>query len=391
VVPIADLPAIDTRNDHFADMPFENDRMALAPVDDAPLDTAALHDDLIQWPSESSDDVPLRADATTPVNPPEPVIRAATDRVSERRNGLFAASAKGEVARANDLAALARDEAVRAKDEAARAREEAELAKAEAARVRDAAARAQRVDPVIRATASPVTTANTLFSAAEGGTTIHPSSKRVWIPLTIAAALAIGLLTGFGSGYFVAQNRPSPPPSIAAPEPTATNGQAYTESPLRESGSVAADPGRDRSDAAAASQQSLPHAEPSGSTQSGSASPSPRDADRPSSAAAAPRQTPVPQDTAREARARTAEARSRTPKVAESTTGTLFVDSHPAGVEVYVDDVLVGRTPLLLNDVRAGEHRVRMSMPTYRTWATSVDVIEGERTRVAASLEQAQE
>jgi hypothetical protein len=69
----------------------------------------------------------------------------------------------------------------------------------------------------------------------------------------------------------------------------------------------------------------------------------------------------------------------------------LFVDSHPSGAQVFVDGALVGRTPLLLNEVRPGEHRVRMAMPMRRPWSTSVDVVPGTRTRVAASLEEIQE
>jgi hypothetical protein len=69
---------------------------------------------------------------------------------------------------------------------------------------------------------------------------------------------------------------------------------------------------------------------------------------------------------------------------------TLFVDSHPSGAQVSLDGAVVGRTPLLLSDVRAGEHRVRLTMPMRRVWQTTVDVPAGQRTRVAASLEELQ-
>jgi hypothetical protein len=55
---------------------------------------------------------------------------------------------------------------------------------------------------------------------------------------------------------------------------------------------------------------------------------------------------------------------------------------------VFIDDRLVGRTPMLLSDVRPGAHAVRLELPTYRSWKTSVDAAPGVRTRVAASLEQ---
>ena len=97
---------------------------------------------------------------------------------------------------------------------------------------------------------------------------------------------------------------------------------------------------------------------------------------------------PPPQN---ETRSRTAEVRPRPSRTTQPTIGALFVDSHPSGAQVFVDGALVGRTPLLLNDVRSGEHRVRLALPMHRTWATSVDVTGGERTRVAASLEEVQE
>jgi serine/threonine protein kinase len=66
----------------------------------------------------------------------------------------------------------------------------------------------------------------------------------------------------------------------------------------------------------------------------------------------------------------------------------LQVDSRPAGAQVWVDGSLVGVTPLLLQDVTVGAHSVRIQLPGYRPWTTSVAVGRGERGRVAASLER---
>jgi hypothetical protein len=48
----------------------------------------------------------------------------------------------------------------------------------------------------------------------------------------------------------------------------------------------------------------------------------------------------------------------------------------------------VGTTPLQLSSVETGSHALRLELPGYRPWTTSVSVSRGERARVAASLEQ---
>ena len=68
--------------------------------------------------------------------------------------------------------------------------------------------------------------------------------------------------------------------------------------------------------------------------------------------------------------------------------GSLQVVSRPAGAQVYLDDVRVGTTPLTLGAVREGFHRVRLDLPGYRSWATSVDVRSNDPARVGASLER---
>jgi hypothetical protein len=375
IASVAPAPSSDVPPS-LSEMALDEDRLTLAPLADMPLGTEVFPDALLQWPSEAADEMPLHldAEASGPVPESQADTSAAASPAADapmtenvgRRNGLFAASAKGEVERANDEAARARDDAAVARDEAARAREDAERARADAARVREAAVHS-----------SP------LFSSTSSEPLPHRSSKRIWIPATIAASLLIGLLTGFSSGYFVAQqNEPPPPPAAAAPEPTATNGQAYTEAPLRDSSSSTPDQRTPAADVVPPSPQPDPARPQAG------ASPS-QGVDQ-SRSARSSRSTSAPRETARDSRSRPADARTRTPRT-ESATGALFVDSHPAGAEVFVDDAPVGRTPLLLNDVRSGEHRVRLGLPGHRTWATSVDVIGGERTRVAASLEQGQE
>jgi hypothetical protein len=68
--------------------------------------------------------------------------------------------------------------------------------------------------------------------------------------------------------------------------------------------------------------------------------------------------------------------------------GSVLFESHPTGVSVYLDNKLIGVTPLQLADVRAGSHVVRLEKTGFKRWTASVSVVAGQRTRVAASLEE---
>ena len=69
------------------------------------------------------------------------------------------------------------------------------------------------------------------------------------------------------------------------------------------------------------------------------------------------------------------------------TSGSVFVDSRPTGASVFVDGESVGLTPLLVSDVLVGSHEVRIVGDGYRPWFSTVLVEDGQRSRVAASLE----
>ena len=61
--------------------------------------------------------------------------------------------------------------------------------------------------------------------------------------------------------------------------------------------------------------------------------------------------------------------------------------SRPAGARIYVDGRLVGATPLTLETIAAGARAVRLQLDGYRPWATTVNLVPGQRARLAASLE----
>jgi len=68
--------------------------------------------------------------------------------------------------------------------------------------------------------------------------------------------------------------------------------------------------------------------------------------------------------------------------------GALSVESRPAGAKVFVDGRLVGTTPMVLSEVTAGSHVIRLDHDGYRRWSSAVRVVAGERNRVTASLER---
>ncbi len=71
-----------------------------------------------------------------------------------------------------------------------------------------------------------------------------------------------------------------------------------------------------------------------------------------------------------------------------TTSGVLHLESRPTGAQVHLDDQLVATTPFRLYGVPAGSHTVRMELPGYQPWSTSVNVEAGSRGRISASLEQ---
>jgi hypothetical protein len=68
--------------------------------------------------------------------------------------------------------------------------------------------------------------------------------------------------------------------------------------------------------------------------------------------------------------------------------GALLVDSLPPGAAVFLDEKLVGSTPLLVPEMTSGEHSLRLQLDGYRSWSSPVRIVPGERGKVTASLER---
>jgi hypothetical protein len=72
---------------------------------------------------------------------------------------------------------------------------------------------------------------------------------------------------------------------------------------------------------------------------------------------------------------------------ATNSTGSLQVASRPSGAQVFVDDNLIGTTPLLLSNVAAGSKSLRIELSGHQIWTTSVQIKPGGRVRASARLE----
>ena len=66
--------------------------------------------------------------------------------------------------------------------------------------------------------------------------------------------------------------------------------------------------------------------------------------------------------------------------------GTLVVNSTPRGAEVFVNNRLAGRTPLVIRSEPAGSRAIRLSLDGYRSWSRGVNVIANRSTTVTARL-----
>jgi hypothetical protein len=74
--------------------------------------------------------------------------------------------------------------------------------------------------------------------------------------------------------------------------------------------------------------------------------------------------------------------------VPEHASGSLVLDSRPTGARVFVDEALVGTTPLQIDAITSGDHAVRFELDGFGPWSTTARVAAGLRTRVSGSLER---
>jgi hypothetical protein len=197
-----------------------------------------------------------------------------------------------------------------------------------------------------------------------------PTRRRGLSPwFAVAFGLVVGILIGFASGYRVGltenlESAKATDPAPTGPETVAPSSQTFSESPVAEPAPLNPDP------VVAPAPAPTP--------------PSPRvTTERPAPPRTAPAE-PAPRRTA----ARPAPPRTAPAEPAPSGPGAVEVLSRPAGAQIILDGQLVGRTPLTIPDVTAGAHTIRLDLPDFKRWETTVDVKPGVTMKVAASLEQ---
>ncbi|MCY4509062.1 MAG: PEGA domain-containing protein, partial [Acidobacteria bacterium] len=69
--------------------------------------------------------------------------------------------------------------------------------------------------------------------------------------------------------------------------------------------------------------------------------------------------------------------------------GSILAETRPPGAAVWLDQRLVGETPVSIPDVPAGARQIEFRLDGYRTWTTTVEVAPATQARVAASLADA--
>jgi hypothetical protein len=77
---------------------------------------------------------------------------------------------------------------------------------------------------------------------------------------------------------------------------------------------------------------------------------------------------------------------SEEPAKKESFVGSLRIDSTPPGARVFIDRQEAGATPLVVSDLSAGSHAVRVEADDHLPWSSAIRVIADQRTRVHTTL-----
>ena len=69
--------------------------------------------------------------------------------------------------------------------------------------------------------------------------------------------------------------------------------------------------------------------------------------------------------------------------------GSLRINSQPASATVFVNNKVVGQTPLVLSSLPVGSRAVRLELSGYAPWSRSVQVVANQSANVTARLETA--
>jgi hypothetical protein len=78
--------------------------------------------------------------------------------------------------------------------------------------------------------------------------------------------------------------------------------------------------------------------------------------------------------------------RTTTRAAASGYRGALSLSSSPEGAQVVLNGKVVGKTPVVLNDLPIGSRAIVVRRDGYSSWSASVRVVAGQRTNVRATL-----
>jgi hypothetical protein len=71
-----------------------------------------------------------------------------------------------------------------------------------------------------------------------------------------------------------------------------------------------------------------------------------------------------------------------------ASTGKLFAITRPIGAQVFLDDKLVGTTPLFLSGLALGPHQVRLELEGFKTYSSPIRIEPTDRFHLAVQLEE---
>jgi hypothetical protein len=107
----------------------------------------------------------------------------------------------------------------------------------------------------------------------------------------------------------------------------------------------------------------------------------------PATASAAPSETPAANAPAPRAERSARQAERLIVKTDPDAAGGLFAITRPLGAQVFVDNKLIGTTPLFMSQLSSGSHEVRLELPGFRPYSSSIQVEPNKRFRLAVQLD----
>jgi len=111
-------------------------------------------------------------------------------------------------------------------------------------------------------------------------------------------------------------------------------------------------------------------------------------ASKPATAIATPSEAPANAPDVPRAERPARQAEPPPVKADPNAAGGLFAITRPVGAQVLLDNKLIGTTPLFMSQLSSGSHEVRLELPGFKTYSSSIQVEPNTRFRLAVQLEE---